>query len=312
MSRLVAIALLALALSSATANAGDAPGAAREPGAAVPFLGGFLQQTRILYPLRVNGWSAQGEKRYDAQRDGVSVRYMLADADEQWIDVFFYPAGVIDTAQWKATATAEHAGIADARRKSGFEVDMGRLSGFRIGTRGSSVEGYASDLAFRKGGERFSSALVLAYDRLYTVKARLSAPSDVLSRRQARKALESFFRALWPELAITSHGHCWMPLPIEQLHAVPPAAGVVATQAQDGTVNAYLLRDRVLAANPQAPEAHAMMLLGMAMQGRMYDGCEPADSVVPAAAEGQREIRIEYWPEPAGGAENAPSAAGSA
>ena len=42
--------------------------------AAPPFLGGFLKETRILYPLRHDGWEAQGEHLYDVQALGASVR----------------------------------------------------------------------------------------------------------------------------------------------------------------------------------------------------------------------------------------------
>lgn len=311
MSRAIGAALVALALCSATAKAGESAGG-RGPDPKVPFLGGFLQQTQILYPLRVGEWNAQGEKRYDVQRDGVSVRYTRGDTADEWLDVFFYPVGVVEPTAWSATAAAEHSGVADARRRAGFEVEPGRLAGFRIGKGEAAVDGYASDFAFGKDGQHFHSALVLAYDRLYIVKGRLSAPSAVLSRREARKTLESFFRAMWPDLVIASRGHCWNPLPVERLDTVPRVEDVMATQEQDGTVNAYLMRDRVLAADPGSPEAHAMLLLGMAMQGRLFDGCVSVDSETREAGEGQREIRIEYRPEPQQSGTAAASPAGGA
>ena len=39
-----------------------------------PLLGGFLQQSRILYPLQVGEWNATAEHLYEDQQHGVSIR----------------------------------------------------------------------------------------------------------------------------------------------------------------------------------------------------------------------------------------------
>lgn len=60
------LGVLAFGLLAATARA-EMP----EP----PLLGDYITATRALYPLRVQGWEAIGEKRYEQQELGVSVRY---------------------------------------------------------------------------------------------------------------------------------------------------------------------------------------------------------------------------------------------
>lgn len=291
---------LALALCVLQPAGAQAPGSteAADTRQHVPFLGGFIRETRILYPLQVGRWVAQGERRYAPQASGVSVRYAYGEATDRWIDVFFYPVGVIDDAQWRSMAEAEHAALAEARRQSGVEVDMGPLSRFRIrGGDGDPVDGHTTDLGFPVDGRAMSSAMVLVRDRLYVVKGRLSAHADALSRRKARRALESFFREMWPGVTIASTGRCWAPLPVAKLDAAPAPDDILAKQERDGRIEAYLTRDRVLAVEPGSPGAQAMMFIGMGMLGRLVDGCAGDAPVDPEVAEGLREIRIEYRPE---------------
>lgn len=49
---------------SAAAAEGEAT-ASSQARASLPFLGGFLRETRILYPLGFDAWSARDEHRFD-------------------------------------------------------------------------------------------------------------------------------------------------------------------------------------------------------------------------------------------------------
>ena len=92
------LALLALA-SLAPAAAGDGE-------ASAPFLGGFLKETRIVYPLQVGEWEAVGERLYDAAELGASVRYRSGTDLDRWIDVYFYPVGVVPDSYLRQAAQA--------------------------------------------------------------------------------------------------------------------------------------------------------------------------------------------------------------
>lgn len=131
--------LLALALGMVLAAAGwpvsaagvDAPmeAGSREKR---PFLGGFIRESRIVYPLAVGSWRARGEKRHDAQAAGVSVRFAREGVEHRWIDVFFYPVGVLSPEQLRAFPEGEVAALAEARRSAGVTADLGDLSRFRV------------------------------------------------------------------------------------------------------------------------------------------------------------------------------------
>ena len=72
-----------------------AAAAAADTQAERPFLGGFLQESRILYPLTIGPWVARDEHLYEQAEAGASVRYQHGDLRDRWIDVYFYPAGVV-------------------------------------------------------------------------------------------------------------------------------------------------------------------------------------------------------------------------
>lgn len=143
--------------------------------------------------------------------------------------------------------------------------------------------------------------MVLLLDRMYAVKGRHTAPAADVSRRAARRELEGFMRDLAPKLKINSSGDCWRPLPVERMQAAAPPDGVLATHAVDGKVEAYLLRDRVLASDPDANGAQALAFLGLTLTGRLVHGCIGGAAATPAVASQEREIRMEYVPEPGAG-----------
>jgi hypothetical protein len=79
---------LSLLLASPAAQAAIADSPAPED-VRTPFLGGFLKETRVLYPLRIGDWEAQGEHLYEQQELGASVRYVHQGDKDRWIDLYF-------------------------------------------------------------------------------------------------------------------------------------------------------------------------------------------------------------------------------
>ena len=285
---------LAFAMSPAWAE-GSAP--ARQ--AQGPFLGGFLKETRIVYPLQVGTWHAQGEHLFENQAYGVSVRYGADDAADGWIDIYFYPAGVLSAQELQRVAQIERDNIAEAQRIAGMPApDMGELHRFSFDSvwdngRPRPVDAWAADLGMTLEGTRYSSVLALMLDHLYFIKGRYSVPSDHLSRRDASKRLEDFMARLAPQLVISSSGGCWMPLPIERLADNQPDPGrTLATMGKPA--RHFLLDDRVLSRDPDSPEALALMMMGMALDHRMFDGCDGPQPQNPVVPDGMREIRLEY------------------
>jgi hypothetical protein len=288
--------------------AGVAPliSAAEEPAAPVkekdvPFLGGFLRESRIVYPLAVGDWKAVGEKRYDEQEAGVSIRYSR-EGEDGWIDLFLYPAGVLSPEQFEELARQEVAGLKQTWLKTPESAKgMSDLRAIEIAqaAKEEPLKAYAVDFAYEYEGQRRSSAMVVLLDRLYVVKGRYSVLAESLSRDAARERLQRLVTELQPLLQISSTGACWSPLPIEPL-ADPIPEGAVFTINRDGEPTEYVYPDRVLARDPESPSAKVAMMLGMAHFKRLYSGCDGAEPINPDVPEGKREIRIEYAP-PGGG-----------
>jgi hypothetical protein len=186
----------------ATPSRGGAASAGRKASHDAP-----RDESRIRYPLRVDGWRAVDEHVYDDPEYGVSVRYAHGQDRDRWIDVYFYPAGALSTAEFQDAAEQEAEMIQEAHLLAGYEdFDMSPLCGFSLAgdarAHGESVDGLALDLSYAVDGVKFSSAMTLLLDRQYFVKARFSVEHRILSRPSARAQLLEFTGRLQPRLSI--------------------------------------------------------------------------------------------------------------
>lgn len=272
-----------------------------------PFLGGFLRETRIVYPLKLGIWSAVKEHRYDDPTDGVSVRYQHGDDTDRWADVYFYPVGVLSDEQVKQVAEGERRGLEKVwlQGPDANDDDISALTSYTFGPRRHAKEkneekpglrtAYAVDLTYESKGDRRNSAMVVVYQQLYTLKTRYSVRHQAAARRALMEELEAFTTELAQDVSISSTGGCWSPLPIEPLVEGQPAPeGYIMNMDTDGVPTEYVYEDRVLAKDPGSDTASTAALLGMAMTDRIYPGCDGAEPVNPTVPEGMREIRIEY------------------
>lgn len=228
----------------------------------LPFLGGFLRESRIVYPLKVGEWEAIGEHRFDEQEYGVSVRYAHGQDRDRWIDVYFYPAGVLSAAQFAEAARNEADLIGQAHRQaghSGFEI--GQLQPFSLASDSAdpaaAIPGRAVDLGYSIHGTAYSSAMTLLLDRLYFIKARYSIEQARLSRGETLRQLERFTAQLHPALVVLSTGDC-------------------SLSSQGDT------RTGRIAAGAQV------------LDSRPLPGCAGESPINPDVSDGMREIRIEY------------------
>ena len=186
--RAVAVALLLLACASpAMAQDDNAP--------APPFLGGFLKETRIVYPLRIGDWEAQGEHLYDQPELGASVRYRHRGHADRWIDLYFYPAGVLlperlqtDTQRLLDELRAAigqpdyySEGDFDAPRAFTIALAQGDHDSDNDSTIGNStIQARSAGMRLSRESDAYHSALVLLVRDLYYVKGRYSVEADAL------------------------------------------------------------------------------------------------------------------------------------
>jgi hypothetical protein len=221
-----------------------------------PFLGGFLRESRIVYPLQVGEWEAIGEHRFDEQEYGVSVRYAHGQDRDRWIDVYFYPAGVLSTTQFAEAAQSEADLIAQAHRQAGHShFDIGDLHAISVA--GAAIPARAVELGYTIHGTAYSSAMTLLLDHLYFIKARYSIEQARLSREDTLRQLEHFTMQLHPRLVVLSTGDCSMSSQIDA------GTGRVTRSARSPDV-------------------------------RPLAGCAGESPINPDVSDGMREIRIEY------------------
>ncbi len=179
-----------------------------------PLLGGYIRETRVIYPLRVGDWQAQGEHLFDQQEFGVSVRYQHAREKERWLDVFFYAAGVVSEPQLDAAAAENREGIlasaGDAVRAEStpllaVSLPLATAPGQRTG----ALSARSASLRVRREGKTYSSAMLLLVKDLYYVKGRYSAPAAALSPQEAQRQLEDLIAEIMRRSRLLSTGDCW-------------------------------------------------------------------------------------------------------
>lgn len=192
--------LASLGMSGESGDAGNAgahgTGDGHADGTTLPYA------SRIVYPLTVGAWEAVGEHLFEEQEYGVAVRYAHGADRDRWIDVYFYPAGILTGAEFDEAAQLEADLIRQAHDESGHEAfDMGPLDHFGYGV--------TVDLEYDVDGIVYSSAMVLLLHDLYFVKARYSVERQTLSRSQTREAVEAFITRLRAQLSIASVGAGW-------------------------------------------------------------------------------------------------------
>jgi len=281
-------------LASPTALA-QAP--AEEEQAERPFLGGFLQDSRILYPLKIGEWVARDEHRYEQAEAGASVRYQHGDLRDRWIDVYFFPAGIVPDDRVRAMAQGTVDGIRALPGNGGLPA--GGLETLRIefgddkDRRHATL--YSSGFMLARDGKRYASAMTLLAKDLYYIKGRYSGEAAVHAPEALHAELKDFTTRLVRETRLYSTGECWMPPPIVQVDAPDPeAAGALLNTSVDGKALAVGFADRVEAVDARSSQAILTQFMAHVASGRWVDGCHPPEDMTPHVPDGMRELRFEY------------------
>lgn len=220
------VALLVLACASPAMAQDD-----KSP--APPFLGGFLKETRVVYPLRIGEWEAQGEHLYDQPELGASVRYRHSGHADRWIDLYFYPAGVLPPERLQADTQRlldeMQAAIGQANYYSEGDFDAPRPFTIALAQGGdgnSTIQARSAGMRLSRESSAYHSALVLLVRDLYYVKGRYSIEAEALSRDGTRTQLEAFMTEAVRATRITSSGDC----------GTEPVAGCIGIEPQNPVV----------------------------------------------------------------------------
>lgn len=291
--------LLAFSMAASPTVPAEAAPPIDQEQAREPFFGGFLRETRIVYPLTVGKRKALNESRFDSPGDGVSVRF-AEGADDEWIDVYIYPVGALSPDDVRVVAENEREGLKRhwLQGSGAKQNDLSELRVLKLPMEKDEAArrvAYSLDLTYEAKEIRRHSAMVLAFDSLYMIKARYTTKDPRHSRRTVRRRAESFFKELLPRLTVSSTGGCWQPLPLEKLvagAAIPEGAVLTISKGDEATE--HIFPDRVLTTDPESVSAMASMTLGMHLLNRVHEGCDGAESLNPDVPEGMREIRIDY------------------
>jgi hypothetical protein len=293
---------MALAVSPTMAQVPVTPdtGNTQAP-APAPFLGGFLKETRVIYPLRIDEWQAQGEHLYEQQELGASVRYRHGREKDRWMDLYFYPAGVLQQAQLAEAMESTLEGIRLSSGYSAADIAKATPVAFTTETGGQKrkLTAYSASMRLVRDGKAYHSAMVMLVSDLYFIKGRFSVGEKSLSRRGTQKQLEKFMAAVVRESTLRSTGDCWMPPPIvEKATLIKDAPGQLAATDKDGVLSAVAYADRIEALNAKSSEAIVMQFLSMPLSGRLVPGCGPAEDMNPEVPKDMREIRLEFGAPP--------------
>jgi hypothetical protein len=266
-----------------------------------PFLGGFLKETRVVYPLRIGKWEAQGEHRYEQQELGASVRYMHAEQKNRWIDLYFYPAGVLPESRLASDveSTLEEIRLSAGGAGGYSEVDIAAAVPITFqageGKQKRKIDARSASMRLVRDGTAYNSAMVMLILDLYYVKGRFSVEEKALSRESTQKQLEKFMAGVVRDSEVRSTGDCWMPAPIVEKSAlVADAPGELIKINKEGALSAVAYADRIEALDAQSPEARVMQFLSMPMSGRLFEGCVPIESINPEVPADMRELRLEF------------------
>lgn len=286
--------LVALWLPSA-AFAEDAPAVSRQSA----FLGGFITESRVVYPLRVGDWEAGREHRYDDPEAGISIRYQDAVHTERWMDVYFFPAGRLSERQVEEVARGtlrELENLASVPTSSYRSVRAGTLGSLTL--KGDPPrKAYSAILQMDTGTESRHSGLGLMLKNMYLVKIRYSVPATDLGASEMEDQLRTVLQALDARSSVVSTGDCWKPLPIVERPTLDAkAAGSVMSSDKDGTLETVVFGDRVEVCRngADAGSAAAMSLLGAILAGAIAPDCVQPEDINPEVGDGMREISVEY------------------
>jgi hypothetical protein len=284
------------------ALAGTAAAETQQP----PLLGDYITDSRALYPLRVGDWEAVGEKRYEQQELGVSVRYQDTRKPDRWMDLYLYPAGVMfdpafervfDQSVDEIVQIARERGAGDVRLGDARTLPSQPVAGEgMLGDLAVKARSFAMEIPMRE--KRYRSVLAMTVRDLYFIKIRYSVEADTASDEDVQGQAEALLAGFAKEVRVLNTGRCRQILQVSPL----PVGGVrpeaVMASTNDGREDEMWIADDTVYLRPAviAREQDMARLRSEAQSIRdvLRGRCVSPEMMEIAVPDGMREIRFEY------------------
>lgn len=291
------LGVLAFGLLAATARA-EMP----EP----PLLGDYITATRALYPLRVQGWEAIGEKRYEQQELGVSVRYQDSRQPDRWMDLYLYPAGVVfDPVFERAFQQGVDEIVQIARGRNAGEVRLGESRTFEtapvggqdmLGAMAVKARSFAMEVPMRE--KRYRSALAMTVRDLYFIKVRYSVEADSTSDDEVQRQAEAFLAGFAADVRVLNTGRCRQVLQVRGMPSGEARPDTVLASTHEGREDEMWIADDAVYLRPaviaRKDQAETLRQEAQAVRDLLRGRCVAPDAMEITVPDGMREIRFEY------------------
>lgn len=277
---------------------------ATPPARSVPFLGGYLVESRVVYPLQVGAWKAVGEKRYDQAEFGASVRYQQDGRDDGWMDLFVYPSGVLADEAFARAFEQEAASVVQTRQRNG--EDVLETTPARTFSAPGEYDSLLGDLAVKPrsvayvlehGGKRLHSVLAMTVRDMYFVKLRSSVDAGSVPLDQLRAQAEALLAGFARSMQMRNTGACWRELALVDLPADRDKPGDLLASANEGTPQEVWVGEGTLYLGPATGDGSARAnaeRMGRVLHEAIRGRCVPPAQMNPQVPRGMREMRFEY------------------
>ncbi|MCP1583192.1 hypothetical protein [Pseudoxanthomonas mexicana] len=309
--RIAVIAAVALSVVSAGALAAEAD-------APPPLLGHYITDTRALYPLRVGDWEAAGEKRYEPQELGVSVRYQDTRRPDRWMDLYLYPAGVMfDPVFEQVFRQGVDEIVQIARDRQAGEVHVGQTRVFAtmpaagaglLGELAVKARSFALDMPMHDA--RYRSALAMTVRDLYFIKVRYSVQADRAADEDVQAEAEALLSGFVASVRVLNTGYCRQVLQVRAIPQGQARPGAVLASTNDGREDEMWITDDTVYLRGEVIERQAESARlrdeAQAIRDVLRGHCVAPDAMEMAVPDGMREIRFEYRLPPEGSDGSAP------
>jgi hypothetical protein len=287
---------------AALASAGPVVAEAPMP----PLLGDYITDSRALYPLRVGDWEAMGEKRYEQQELGVSVRYQDTRRPDRWMDLYLYPSGVMfDPAFERVFRQGVDEIVQIANDRKAGDVRLGETRVFA--TAPIAGEGMLGDIALKSRSfmmempmrdKRYRSALAMTVRDLYFIKVRYSVEADRASDEDVQRQAETFLAGFAADVRVLNTGRCRQVLEVRPIPDGGARPDAVMASTNDGREDEMWITDREVYLRPAViaknDDAARLQSEAQSIRNVLRGRCVSPEAMEIVVPDGMREIRFEY------------------
>lgn len=308
--RMMARWLCAAALAMVGPVAAEGSAEAPEP----PLLGDYITDSRALYPLRVGDWEAMGEKRYERQELGVSVRYQDTRKPDRWMDLYLYPAGVMfDPAFERVFQYSIDEIVQIARDRNAGDVRLAHARTFAtapvagegmLGELAVKARSFAMEVPMRD--KRYLSVLAMTVRDLYFIKVRYSVEAGSVSDEDVQQQAESFLAGFAEDIRVLNTGSCRQELQVRPMPVGSARPDTVLASTNEGQGDEMWIADDAVYLRPaiigNAATADRLKAEAQSIRNALRGRCVSPEAMEILVPDGMREIRFEYRL-PAGGSD---------